>query len=189
MKKKKSRKFSSVAIVVGEINFKIQYPNCRIYIFSSMECGSIKYSFQKYSLTHYEYKRIEEDIDLLIIIDFNPWNVANLDPLIVFKFGANMNHQLFQLGEALHGFLGGQMHQVGAIHKIQLLKRRNIAQPLWQIYQIYFYPQNFKGNEILNLVQESIRPLKLETLEGELNGGSRRRRQKAPILQIFTASG
>ena len=153
-----------------------------------MEWGSIKYSFQEYSLTHYEYKRIEEDIDLLRI-DFNPWNVANLDPLIVFKFGALINHQLFQLGEALHGFLGGQMHQVGAIHKIQLLKRRNIAQPLWQIYQIYAYPQNFNGNEILNLVQESIWCPKLETLEGELNGGSRRRRQTIPILQIFTASG
>ena len=91
-----------------------------------MEWGSIKYSFQDYSLIHYEYKRIEEDIDLLRI-DFNPWNVANLDPLIVFKFGAIMNHQLFQLGEALHGFLGRQMHQVRAIYKIQLLKRRNIA--------------------------------------------------------------
>ena len=112
--------------------------------------------------------------------------MANLDPLIVFKFGAIINHQLFQLGEALHGFLGGQMHQVRAIRKIQLLKRRNIAQPLWQIYQIYLaYPQNFKGNEILNLVPESIRPPrkpstkstkytpnKRETLEGELNGGS-----------------
>ena len=67
MKKKKSRKFSSVAMVVGEINFKAINPNCSIYIFSSMEWGSIKYSFQKYSLTHYEYKRIEEDIDLLIM--------------------------------------------------------------------------------------------------------------------------
>ena len=154
-----------------------------------MEWGSIKHSFQEYSLTHYEYKRIEEDIDLLRI-DFNPWNVANLDPLIVFKYGAIINHQLFQLGEALHGFLGGQMHQVVAIHKIQLLKRRNIAQPHRQIYQIYFYPQNFKGNEILNLVQESIwPPNKLEILEGGLNGGSRRRRQTIPILQIFTASG
>ena len=131
-----------------------------------MEWGSIKYSFQEYSLTHYEYKRIEEDIDLLRI-DFNPWNVANLDPLIVFKFGATTNHQLFQLGEALHGFLGGQMHHVPAIHKIQLLKRRNIAQPLWQIYHLItvIYPQNFKGNEILNLVQESIRKHTLETLE------------------------
>lgn len=153
-----------------------------------MEWGSIKYSFQEYSLTHYEYKRIEEDIDLLRI-DFNPWNVANLDPLIVFKFGATINHQLLQLGEALQSFLGGQMHQVPAIYKIQLLKRRNIAQPLWQIYQTYTYPQNFKGNEILNLVQESIRPQKHETLEGGLNGGSRRRRQTIPILQIFTASG
>ena len=152
-----------------------------------MEWGSIKYSFQEYSLTHYEYKRMEEDIDLLRI-DFKPWNVANLDPLIVFKFGATRNHQLFQLGEALHGFLGGQMHQVPAMHKIQLLKRRNIAQPLRQINQIYIYanPQNFKGSEMLNLVQESIRPTKLETLEGELNGG---RRQTIPILQIFTASG
>ena len=100
-----------------------------------MEWGSIKYSFQEYSLTHYEYKRIEEDIDLLRN-DFNTWNVGNLDQLIVFKFGATRNHQLFQLGEALHGFLGGQMRQVFGIHKIQLLKRRNIAQPLWQIYQI-----------------------------------------------------
>ena len=158
-----------------------------------MEWGSIKYSFQKYSLTHYEYKRIEEDIDLPRI-DFNPWNVANLDPLIVFKFGATINHQLFQLGEALHGFLGGQMHQVPATHKIQLLKRRKIAQRLWQIYQIYSnaYPQNFKGNEILNLVQESIRPNKQETLEGGLNGGSRRRRRRTqtiPILEISTANG
>ena len=91
-----------------------------------MEWDSIKYSFQKYSLTHYEYKRIEEDIDLLRI-DFKRWNVPNLDPLIVFKFGATINHQLSQLGEALHGFLGGQMHQVEAIYNIQLLKRRNIA--------------------------------------------------------------
>ena len=155
-----------------------------------MEWGSIKHSFQEYSLTHYEYKRIEEDIDLRRI-DFNPWNVANLDPLIVFNFVATKNHQLFQLGEALHGFLGGQMHQVPAIHKKQLLKRRNIAQTLRQSYHLItvLYPQNFKGNEILNLEQESIRPLKLETLEGELKGGSRRRRQKVPILQICTASG
>ena len=158
-----------------------------------MEWGSIKYSFQEYSLTHYEYKRIEEDIDLLIITDLNPCNVANLDPLIAFKYGAIINHKLFKLGEALHGFLGGQMHQVPAFHKIQLLKRRNIAQPLWQSYHLItvLYPQNFKGNEILNLVQESIRKHTLETLEGELNGGSRRRRrrQTIPILQIFTASG
>ena len=47
--------------------------------------------------------------------------MANLDPLIVFKFEATKNHQLFQLGEALHGFLGGQMHQVPAMYKIPTL--------------------------------------------------------------------
>ena len=113
--------------------------------------------------------------------------MANLDPLIVFKFGAFINDQRFQLGEASHGFLGGQMHQIVAIHNIQLLERGKIAQPLWQSYHLkmhqivairniqllergkiaqplwqsyhlkMLYPQNFKGNEVLNLVQEQER--------------------------------
>ena len=54
----------------------------------------------------------------------------NLDPLIVFKFGAFINDQCFQLGEASHGFLGGQMHQVLAMHNVQMLKSRKIAQSI-----------------------------------------------------------
>ena len=77
-----------------------------------MEWCSIKYSYQEYSLTHGQneyYKRIEKDIDLLRI-DFNPWNVANLDPQIVFKFQIWGNHK-----SSLIVFkFGGQMHQVPA---------------------------------------------------------------------------
>ena len=85
--------------------------------------------------------------------------MVNLGPLIVFQTGAIINLQRFQLGEASHGFLGGQMQQVIAIHNIQLLKRGKIAQPLWQSYHLIksLYPQNFKGNEVLNLVQDQDR--------------------------------
>ena len=53
--------------------------------------------------------------------------MANLDPLIVFKSGAIINDQRFQLGEVSHGFLGGQMQQAIATHNIQFLKRGKIA--------------------------------------------------------------
>ena len=76
------------------------------------------------------------------------WTARNV------QFGAKKYHQHFQLGEASHGFLGGQMHQVVAIHNIQLLNRGKITQPLWQSFNTIktFYPENFKGNEVLNLV-------------------------------------
>ena len=71
--------------------------------------------------------------------------------VIAFQIGAIINLQRFQLS---HGFLSGQMQQAIAIHNIQLLKRGKIAQPLWQSYHLNksLYPQNFKGNEVLNLV-------------------------------------
>ena len=82
------------------------------------------------------------------------------------------------------------MHQALAIHKIQHLKRGKIAQPLWQSMDFIksLYPQNFKGNKVLNLVQERVecrlcsRPTQLELLEGVLNGS---RRQTVPTLQIL----
>ena len=76
--------------------------------------------------------------------------------VIAFQIGAIINLQRFQLGEASHGFLSGQMQQAIAIHNIQLLKRGKIAQPLWQNDHLIksLYPQNFKGNVVLNLVQE-----------------------------------
>ena len=80
------------------------------------------------------------------------------------------------------------MHQALAIHKIQHSKRGKIAQPLWQSLDFIksLYPQNFKGNKVLVLVEERVvcrlcsRPTQLELLEGVLNGS---RRQHSPNFE------